>query len=120
MRASFFGSEASTAGTKGQLQASLKNYQHEDLDIRDTGRIEALFGRLGSAVKVVIHTAAQPSHDWAARYPQTDFRVNALARAENGRNPRAWGFSTVSYADRSRSATDKLGDIFGSLRSSEN
>ena len=78
MRARFFGPEASTSRTKSQLEASLRNYRHEDLDIRDTGRVEALFGLLGSAVKVVIHTAAQPSHDWAARYPHTDFRVNAL------------------------------------------
>jgi CDP-paratose 2-epimerase len=40
--------------------------------------VEALFARLGTAVKVVIHTAAQPSHDWAARDPHTDFQVNAL------------------------------------------
>jgi CDP-paratose 2-epimerase len=78
MRARFFGPEASTAGNKGQLQACLPNYQHEDLDIRDTGRVEDLFRRLGSSIQVVVHTAAQPSHDWAARFPQTDFRVNAL------------------------------------------
>jgi CDP-paratose 2-epimerase len=79
MRARFFGAEASTAGTRAQLQTSLKNYQHEDLDIRDTQQVDALFGRLGSDVKVVIHTAAQPSHDWAAREPHTDFHVNAVA-----------------------------------------
>ena len=78
MRARFFGFAASTVDTKRRLQALLKNYQHEDLDIRDTGRVDALFGRLGPAVKVVIHTAAQPSHDWAARDPHTDFQVNAL------------------------------------------
>ena len=78
MRARFFGAAASTAGTRGRLQVSLENYRHEDLDIRDAGRVEALFARLGTAVKVVIHTAAQPSHDWAARDPHTDFQVNAL------------------------------------------
>ena len=78
MRARFFGPGASTRGTKERLQASLKRYRHEDLDIRDSARVEALFRRLGSAVKVVIHTAAQPSHDWAAREPHTDFQVNAL------------------------------------------
>ena len=74
MRARFFGAAASTAGTRGRLQVSLENYRHEDLDIRDAGRVEALFARLGTAVKVVIHTAAQPSHDWAARDPHTDFQ----------------------------------------------
>jgi glycosyltransferase involved in cell wall biosynthesis len=60
MRARFFGADASTAGTRARLQTSLANYRHEDLDIRDAGRVEALFSRLGTAVKVVIHTAAQP------------------------------------------------------------
>lgn len=78
IRSRFFGPEASTAGARRQLQATLKNYRHEDLDIRDTDRVEALFGRLGPAVKVVIHTAAQPSHDWAARDKHTDFQVNAV------------------------------------------
>ena len=82
MRARFFGPGASTRGTKERLQASLKRYRHEDLDIRDSARVEALFRRLGSAVKVVIHTAAQPSHDWAAREPHTDFQVNALGNLE--------------------------------------
>ena len=78
MRARFFGPEASTAGTRSQLQASLKNYRHEELDIRDMAGIEALFKRLGDNIKCVVHTAAQPSHDWAARDPHTDFQVNAL------------------------------------------
>ena len=78
MRARFFGPDASTAHTREQLKASLKNYQHHDLDIRDRDAIESLFRRLGTAIKVMIHTAAQPSHDWAARDPQTDFGVNAL------------------------------------------
>jgi CDP-paratose 2-epimerase len=78
MRARFFGPDASTAATREQLRASLKNYRHEDLDIRDAERIDKLFGRLAGNTKVVIHTAAQPSHDWAAREPHTDFAVNAL------------------------------------------
>ena len=78
MRARFFGPDASTAATREQLKASLKNYRHENLDIRDAERIDALFGSLAADTKVVIHTAAQPSHDWAAREPHTDFTVNAL------------------------------------------
>lgn len=77
MRAQFFGPEASTARTRDQLKNSLPNYQHEALDIRNADYIDALFRRFGSAVKVVIHTAAQPSHDWAAREPHTDFDINA-------------------------------------------
>src|SRR6478736_8450133 len=46
--------------------------------IRDTDAIDAIFAEYGKHVSVVIHTAAQPSHDWAAREPHTDFSVNAL------------------------------------------
>ena len=61
-----------------ELEKSLKNYRHEDVDIRDNDAVNALFARLGSSIKVVVHTAAQPSHDWAAREPHTDFTVNAV------------------------------------------
>lgn len=78
MRARFFGAEASTMPTRVALQRSLTRYRHEALDIRDRSAIEALFSRLGSDVTLVVHTAAQPSHDWAASDPHTDFEVNAL------------------------------------------
>jgi CDP-paratose 2-epimerase len=77
MRARFFGSEASTVRSRERLEASLKRYKHKDLDIRDRSAIDTLFSQLGRAVKVVVHAAAQPSHDWAARDPHTDFEVNA-------------------------------------------
>src|SRR5947209_1569093 len=78
MRARFFGAEASTGKTRKQLEASLPRYRHEELDIRDTAAVQQLFERVGKSVRVVIHTAAQPSHDWAAREPHTDFAVNAM------------------------------------------
>ena len=78
MRARFFGAEASTQPTRERLEKSLKHYRHEAIDIRDGAAIGALFSRLGRSIQVVIHTAAQPSHDWAAREPLTDFGVNAL------------------------------------------
>jgi CDP-paratose 2-epimerase len=78
MRARFFGAEASTVSTRRRLQASLKGYRHEDLDIRGNDAVDALFRRFGAAIDVVVHTAAQTSHDWAAREPRTDFEVNAL------------------------------------------
>lgn len=77
MRARFFGAEASTAPTRARLEQGLKKYRHEHLDIRDLDKVNALFAQLGKAVKVVVHTAAQPSHDWAAKEPHTDFTVNA-------------------------------------------
>lgn len=77
MRRKFFGDEASTAATRQDLMESLSSYEHHDIDIRDQTLIDKLFNKFGSDIKVVIHTAAQPSHDWAAKDPFTDFHVNA-------------------------------------------
>lgn len=78
MRARFFGAEASTHKNRLRLEESLVGYQHHDVDIRDAPAIARLFERYGREVSVIVHTAAQPSHDWAAREPLTDFSVNAL------------------------------------------
>jgi CDP-paratose 2-epimerase len=77
MRRVFFGNEASTAWNRCRLQSEVKGYRHIDGDIRDATLINSLFARYGRAITAVIHTAAQPSHDWAARDPQTDFTINA-------------------------------------------
>lgn len=77
MRAHFFGAEASTLSTRKVLESTLKNYRHESLDVRDFSSISSLFRRHGADIGVVIHTAAQPSHDWAVKEPLTDFGVNA-------------------------------------------
>ncbi len=78
MRAYFFGEEASTSWMGNQLQATLARYTHEQIDIRDRDAIFRLFELYGKEIRLVVHTAAQPSHDWAAREPFTDFGVNAL------------------------------------------
>jgi CDP-paratose 2-epimerase len=78
MRGFFFGAEASTQPNLARLQADLRRYRHVQLDIRDRGGISDLFRSLGRSVAAVVHAAAQPSHDWAARDPQTDFSVNAV------------------------------------------
>ncbi|OIQ90888.1 CDP-paratose 2-epimerase [mine drainage metagenome] len=78
MRRYFFGPEASTAPSRAGLEQALPAYRHESLDIRDQAGIDALFKRYGKDIVLVVHTAAQPSHDWAAREPFTDFGVNAL------------------------------------------
>lgn len=78
MRAQFFGKDASTSRTREKLQSTLRRYRHENLDIRDRAAVEGLFKQLGSSISVIVHTAAQPSHDWAARDPHTDFFVNAV------------------------------------------
>ena len=77
MRARFFGPEASTKKTRDDLIAKVRNYVHYDLDIRNASAIAELFERNRGKIAAVVHTASQPSHDWAARDPQTDFTVNA-------------------------------------------
>jgi CDP-paratose 2-epimerase len=77
MRSRFFGTEASTRKTRDELRAALPQYQHHDIDIRDVGAVNDLFQQHGGALAAIVHTAAQPSHDWAARDPQMDFTVNA-------------------------------------------
>jgi CDP-paratose 2-epimerase len=77
MRKYFFGPEASTEWMRKQLEATIPNYQHYSIDIRDRTAIFEVFRHCGRDISLVIHTAAQPSHDWAAREPLTDFSVNA-------------------------------------------
>jgi CDP-paratose 2-epimerase len=77
LRRRFFGAEASTRPMAERLVAELPRYRHHDHDVRDRGAIAALFEQGGGAIEVVIHAAAQPSHDWAATDPFTDFSVNA-------------------------------------------
>jgi CDP-paratose 2-epimerase len=78
MRRVFFGEEASTAWNVGNLETKLGHrYTHNAIDIRDRDSINTLVARYGKDVSLIIHTAAQPSHDWAAREPFTDFDVNA-------------------------------------------
>jgi CDP-paratose 2-epimerase len=77
MRARFFGAEASTSWNLEKLRGDVAAYRHHDLDIRDQSAMEELFQQYGDAIELVIHAAAQPSHDWAAREPHTDFTVNA-------------------------------------------
>ena len=78
MRSYFFGEQASTAWTEARLREQLgAAYEHHGVDIRDTDALDGLFARYGRNVELIVHTAAQPSHDWAAREPHVDFTVNA-------------------------------------------
>jgi CDP-paratose 2-epimerase len=77
MRSEFFGKEASTKWVRNRLQADVKRYRHHEADIRDKWAIEDVFEKYGSDISLIIHAAAQPSHDWAASNPTMDFTVNA-------------------------------------------
>src|SRR5882724_10071069 len=77
MRQVFFGQDASTDWNTKRLTGSIPNFEHHAIDIRDREGLVRLFSMYGSDIKLIVHTAAQPSHDWAAREPLTDFTVNA-------------------------------------------
>lgn len=78
MRRYFFGVDASTEWNKNKLLDEVQNYEHVNIDIRNKDELSAIFKRYGENIKLVLHAAAQPSHDWAANEPLTDFTVNAL------------------------------------------
>lgn len=77
MRKYFFGQEASTEWNTNRLIKNVDNYKHYSVDIRNENEVEEIFRKYNSDIKLVIHTAAQPSHDWAAKEPLSDFTVNA-------------------------------------------
>ena len=89
MRKVFFGEDASTEWNKKQLLQNYEaSYTHYEVDIRNADEISKIFQKYNTEIDLIIHTAAQPSHDWAAKDPYTDFTVNAngtLVLLENTR-----------------------------------
>ena len=76
-RAYFFGEDSSTDWCKQELQKTIANYHHQSIDIRNYNDLQKIFSEYNTDIKLVIHAAAQPSHDWAAKEPLTDFTINA-------------------------------------------
>jgi len=77
MRREFFGDDASTEWCRKLLEEEVDGYIHHSSDIRDEKAMEAIFNEYAMDIKLIIHTAAQPSHDWAVKDPFKDFTVNA-------------------------------------------
>ncbi|MDD5560648.1 MAG: NAD-dependent epimerase/dehydratase family protein [Candidatus Omnitrophica bacterium] len=77
MRKSFFGADGSTLWNKKRLQKLYKNYRHLCVDIRNQDKINSIFKKYNKDIVLIVHAAAQPSHDWAAKNPALDFGVNA-------------------------------------------
>jgi CDP-paratose 2-epimerase len=75
-RADFFGPAGDTRWNQKRLQSAHPDFEHHELDIRDRPRVAGLIRELNPSV--VVHTAAQPSHDLAAKRPFDDFDVNAV------------------------------------------
>ncbi len=90
MRKTFFGDDASTEWNRRRLLEKYPRlYSHYDVDIRNHDGVKQVFSDHGKAFDLIVHTAAQPSHDWAASDPLTDFTVNAngtLVMLENTRS----------------------------------
>ena len=78
-RQAIFGADASTASLRAKLERELPSYRHSALDLRDETGIDDLLRGLGRRIGVVLHAAAQPSHNWAAGAPKVDFAINAVA-----------------------------------------
>lgn len=77
MRAYFFGESSSTKDSLESLKSKINDYEHYNIDIRDYEKLSEVFSKYSNDIDIVIHTAAQPSHDWAANEPLTDFGINA-------------------------------------------
>ncbi|MBF0522280.1 MAG: NAD-dependent epimerase/dehydratase family protein [Candidatus Omnitrophica bacterium] len=77
MRQYFFGADGSTRQNLAALKTQCPNFINYDVDIRDFKAVSRVFSEYNKDVSLIIHCAAQPSHDWAAREPFTDFGVNA-------------------------------------------
>ena len=78
LRKYFFGINGSNKWKEKKLKG-YKNYYHSNVDLRNEKKVYDIFKKHGKKIKAIIHTAAQPSHDWAAKEPLTDFQVNANA-----------------------------------------
>lgn len=96
MRRVFFGDSASTVWNRERLERELgARYTHSSIDIRDRDALDHLLASYGSSIDVVIHAAAQPSHDWAARAPMVDFSVNAIGTLNMLEATRRWSPDAV-------------------------
>ena len=77
LRKFFFGQDGSTSWIKRKIIKENKNYIHQNIDIRNSQALDKLFKRYKNNISLIIHCAAQPSHDYGKNYPKIDFNVNA-------------------------------------------
>lgn len=77
-RLKFFGKDGDINWIKSSLIKSYKNYIHKNIDIRNYPALKKIFQKYKNSIKLIIHSAAQPSHDWAKKKPFVDFNINAL------------------------------------------
>jgi CDP-paratose 2-epimerase len=112
-RFKFFGNDGDTSKVRKELESRFTNYKHFDADIRDIDSLKKIFMYYGESIKLVIHAAAQPSHDWAAKDPILDFQVNSLGTLNMLENTRQFCHEAVFifmstnkvYGDKSNNLT---------------
>ena len=73
----FFGKDGDISWIKTKLKKEIKNYEHYNTDIRNFKKLEKVFKKYRNKINLIIHAAAQPSHDWAKNKPFIDFDINA-------------------------------------------
>ena len=73
----FFGKESGTKNRTDYLLKTINKFEFHNIDIRNYKKLEKIFKKYNTKIKLIIHTAAQPSHDWAIKEPLTDFSINA-------------------------------------------
>ena len=77
LRKLFFGKNGSTIWLRSKLMKRNKNFKNYNIDIRNSNNLEKIFRKYSKRISVIIHCAAQPSHDYGKNYPFLDFNVNA-------------------------------------------
>ena len=75
----FFGKDGDINWVKKNLIKNYSRYSHFNIDVRDYAKLEKVFKKYKKNINLIIHSAAQPSHDWAAKQPHVDFKINAMA-----------------------------------------
>ena len=77
LRKFFFGNDGSTSWVKKKLEHDYKNFLNYNIDVRNFSNLEKIFKKYKKKISVIIHCAAQPSHDYGKNYPIIDFNINA-------------------------------------------
>jgi CDP-paratose 2-epimerase len=113
MRAVFFGPDASTRTNVRRLETEFgRQYRQQGLDVRDRAGVLDIFQTYGRAIELVIHAAAQPSHDWAARDPFVDFDINAVGTLNLLEATRRWSpDATFIFMSTNKVYGDRANDL---------
>jgi len=77
IRKFFFGKDGDVSWVRNKLKKEVRKYYHQNIDIRNYSSLQKIFKKYKKNISLIIHCAAQPSHDWAKSKPFIDFDINA-------------------------------------------